>query len=187
MAVRPVGAVATEPVSLVEAKAHLRIDHTEEDTRISGLIAAAREYIERQTQKALATRTYRLTVDSFPSVSDLRLDRGPVVSITSVVYDDEEGIAQTLDPADYVLDNVNEPGWLIPVADSWPATISAVNAVRVDYVAGWAAGTFPEDLKQGILLLVGHWYNNREAVTGETMSEPPHSVHRIIHNHRAFL
>lgn len=187
MAVRPIGAVAAEPVSLVEAKAHLRIDHTEEDARISGLIAAAREYIERQTQKALATRDYRLTLDAFPSSSDIRLDRGPVLSITAVLYDDADGIEQTLDPTNYVLDDVNDPGWVIPVADGWPTTISAINAVRIEYVAGWAAGTFPEDLKQGILLLVGHWYNNREAATGDTMSEPPHSVHRIIHNHRAFL
>jgi len=187
MATKPVTFPAVEPVSLAEAKAHLRIDHPDEDAHIGSLISAARKYIEKQTQRALATQTYRTTLDSFPTTSDIRLDIGPVISITSIKYDDIDGLEQTLTADNYVLDNVNEPGWVIPIEAGWPATVDAINAVRVDYVAGWEAGTFPPDLKFGILMLVGHWYNNREAVSGDNMSEPPHSVHRIIHNYRAFI
>lgn len=187
MATKPLTFPAAEPVSLSEAKAHLRIDHADEDTYIGSLISAARAYFETQCQKAFATQSYLLTLDSFPSSDDVRLDRGPVLEITALKYDDSDGIEQTLDPNDYVLDNANEPGWLIPIDSGWPATMSATGAVRVEYIAGWEAGTLPADVKAGMLLLVGHWYNNREAVADQGLSEPPHSVNRIIHNHRVFI
>ena len=37
---------ATEPITLVEAKAHLRVDFSDEDTYIDTLIVAARRYCE---------------------------------------------------------------------------------------------------------------------------------------------
>ncbi len=67
MAIKPISFAAEEPVSLEEAKAHLRIDHDDEDARISALISAARTYVEKQTNLALATKSYRVTVDSFPT------------------------------------------------------------------------------------------------------------------------
>ena len=94
MALTLVTPPATEPVSLEEAKAQLRVMHTSEDTLISRLISAATRHIERIVDLSLTTRTYRLTLDAFSDY--IELPRGPVQSVTSVQYVDADGETQTV-------------------------------------------------------------------------------------------
>ncbi|MDF3024809.1 MAG: hypothetical protein K0R10_2170 [Alphaproteobacteria bacterium] len=164
---------ATEPVSLAEAKAHLRVTSDDEDTLISALIVAAREAAEHETGRSLITQTWEKTLDVFPA--DIRLDYPPVQSVTSIKFLDENGDEQTLSASSYKLDNASDsgPGWIkIATGLAWPSTYPEINAVRVRYVAGWtSAAEVPQSIKQWMLLNIGHWYENREA-TSEAKREP---------------
>lgn len=60
---------SAEPVSTTEAKAHLRVDITDDDTYIGALITAARQEAEAYLRRALVTQKWQMTLDQFPSVT----------------------------------------------------------------------------------------------------------------------
>lgn len=154
---------AEEPVSLAEAKAQLRVATNDQDDYIGALIKAARQQIDGQDGwlgRALITQTWELTLDSFP-VSEIRIPLPPLQSITSVKYDDSHGLEQTINAADYTVDTSQPFAWIIPnSANAWPATLNAINSVRVRFVAGYgAAAAVPEPIRQAILLSVRRLYS----------------------------
>lgn len=172
MALRLITVPSVEPVTLTEAKAHLRVDHTADDTLISAYIAAARTDCEEWTARAFVTQTWELVLDEFP-VDEIMLPRPPLQSVTSIKYDDGNGIEQTLAVDQYTVDNVSQPGWVVPVLSGWPSsTFEGINSVRIRYVAGYLNADSPADLtanipqsiKSAILLQVGRLYENREDV-----------------------
>ena len=97
-------APAVEPVSLDEAKTHLRISHDSEDDLIAGLIRAARDEVEAQTGLALITQSWRLTRDCWPRGGRIALFRNPVSQILSVTTYDDSGAASVIDPSTYQVD-----------------------------------------------------------------------------------
>ena len=162
MALIRIAAPASEPLTLAEAKLHCRVDGTDEDALITALIVAAREQAEHETGRALITQTWELVHDSFPDAFVLR--KSPIQSVTSLKYlDAATGAEQTLDPADYLLDKDNEPGYLVPAyGKAWPATWPVPNAVRCLYVCGYVdAAAVPQAIKQWMLLAIGTMYENR--------------------------
>jgi uncharacterized phiE125 gp8 family phage protein len=193
MALRLITPPAAEPLSLTEVKAHLRVDHTDDDALIALYLTAVRQWIDGKDGwlgRALMPQTWELSLDEFPT-AEIRLPLVPVQSVSSVIYDDADGIPQTVDPDDYWLDDVSEPAWIAPVADvSWPTPISAVNAVRVRFVAGYAnAASVPFPIKAALLLMVGHLYRNRESVMQE-QGKPevlPMGVDALLSTYRVFL
>lgn len=161
MGLKVITPVATEPVTLAEAKLHLRVDHSVDDTLISSLISAAREECEHLLERAVSGQTLELSIDEFPA-DGIKLPRPPVMSITSVTYVDEDGVTQTMASGDYYLDDAQAPAWLLPAYGlDWPAARAEANAVKVRYVAGYA--DCPELIRAWILLRVGTLYANREA------------------------
>lgn len=165
---------AAEPVSLAEAKLHLRVDHSADDALIAVLITAAREQAEHRTQRSLIDQQWTLTLDAFPDA--IRLRMGRVTAISEVRYVDTAGAAQVMNPAGYQLDNASEiANWLFPAAGyAWPDTLDQPNAVAVVYRAGAASATdVPAAVKQWILLLIGQWYAGREAGVEKAISEQP--------------
>lgn len=166
---------ADEPITLTEAKAHLRIDaaDTAEDNAITGFITAAREYCETYQGRQYMTATRVHQLDRFPSCHVIRLPYPPLISITSVVYVDSAGVTQTLDPSKYIVDAISQPGRIAPsYSNYWPATRQQIGAVTITYACGYgAAADVPQRIKQAILLLVGHWWENREAVLSGTISK----------------
>lgn len=166
-------APTVEPVTLAEAKLHLRVDHADEDSHIRSLIIAAREHAQNATSRAFVGQTWRLSMDCFPDV--IRTPRPPLTSVTSIAYTDTAGASQTLSASAYTVDTYSEPGRIVPAfGQSWPATRDIPNAVIVTYVAGYGAGAaadVPQPIRQAILLLVGHWYANREGVLTGTISK----------------
>jgi uncharacterized phiE125 gp8 family phage protein len=168
---------ATEPVTLQEAKIHLRVDDTEEDTSISMAIQAAREEAEHQTGRALITQTWERVLDAFPAGA-IQLGNPPIISITSVKYFDVNGVEQTLSASAYTLDSVKMPGWLLPSAayPTWPSTqADTPNTVRVRFTCGYgAASAVPAKVRRWILLRIGTLHEHRqESVIGVSITPLP--------------
>ncbi len=159
--------VATEPITLAQAWDHLRLDATgspeatDHDSWLEEVgIPAARRMAERFTGRSYAPKTYKLSLDAFPSGA-IRLPIPPIPSVTKVEYVDVDGATQTLSAALYVLDKATEPGWILPAYGTvWPNTRAVVNAVMVTFVSGVA--TIDADVRAAILLALGHLFENRE-------------------------
>lgn len=159
-------APATEPITLTEAKSHLRVDVTDDDTLITELIKAARQMVEGNTGRSLITQTWRLTLDKFPPNDEsIQLERPPLVSVESVQYVDTAGATQTMATADYIVDTSHIQGEVALAYDeTWPETRPQRNAVIVNYTTGYgAASAVPEILKGAIKLRLGDLFANREA------------------------
>lgn len=119
---------------------------------------------EFETQRALISQTWRLTVDRFSPA--LKLDRPPLISVTHVKYLDTSGQWETLDPQDYQVDNVSEPGYIVPAPGrAWPATADRINAVEVEYVAGYGPDhtSVPDSIKGFILRRVADQFGQLSA------------------------
>ena len=157
-------APATEPVTLDEAKAHLRVTGSADDTYITTLIKGARVASEILMGRALITQTWRYTSDKFPCGRVIKLEKGRIQSVTSVKYFDSAGVQQTLSTDFYTVDTYSEPARVVlKSTKSWPDTADEPNAVEIIYIAGYGnASTVPQDIIQAILFLVGHFYANRE-------------------------
>ena len=156
---------SVEPVTLDQAKRHLRedLDDTNNDDDISELIQAARLDAENRLQRTLIEATWRLRLDAFPPAIELPMP--PILSVVAVKYLDEAGVEQTLDPQDYTLDNANEPGFIVPAyGRAWPSTRAAINAVTVDYRAGYGsdASSVPRPIVAWIKLALADLYESRE-------------------------
>ena len=165
MALKLITAPTTYPVTLAEAKAHLRVDSTDEDTLITAMITAATETAEQITGRAIMPQTWELTLDGFPS--EFELTRVPAVSVTSLKYINESGVLTTMSTDDYVLDNYDDFGFAkveLAWGFDWPIPRDTPNAVTLRFVAGYAnAAAVPESIKAWIKLTVSAMYENREA------------------------
>jgi uncharacterized phiE125 gp8 family phage protein len=168
-----------EPVSLAEAKLHLRVSYDTENNLIAGLISAARDYVGSRTHRAIAQQSLRYVMDFFPGQMEryrsdffpierqaVLLPRPPVATVTSVKYVNPAGVLTTLASSAYELDLNSEPGRIVPTFGTfWPVPRITPGAVLVDYTAGYADPTLiPAGIKTAMLLLISHWFNNREAV-----------------------
>lgn len=180
---------AVEPVTLAEAMAHLRIDapgvgpHPEE-ALISALIQAAREHVEAATGRALVTQTLEATWDAWDAA--LTLPRAPVQSVSSVTYVDAAGATQTLAGASYRLAPAGLVWAVTPAyGEEWPAARPVPGAIAVRFVAGYGlAAAVPAPLRQAMLLLVSHLYENRNAATERAMTEMPFAVSALVAPYR---
>ena len=180
---------AVEPVTLAEAKAHLRIDFSDDDALITTLIAAARQQAETITGRQICTATWKLVLDAFPGPSlmgvpagspftlpghAILVPRSPVASITSIQYLDMGSTLQTMSSTYYATDLACEPARITPIfGQIWPITLPQIGAVSVTFVAGYGvAVAVPEGLKAWIKIRVGSMYANREEVTSSVKSVP---------------
>jgi uncharacterized phiE125 gp8 family phage protein len=182
-----VTAPAQEPVTLAEAKAHLRVLHDSEDTYIANLVRAARVHIEVTTGRALVTQTWDFWLAGFPKGGTIELPRPPLQSVTWVKYRDADGVEQTLAADQY---DVVAPGLIGTVEEApdatWPATQRRSQAVNVRFVAGYSSEPqdMPEDVRAAMLMLVEHLYFNRGASTAESLKATPMGVDALLGPHR---
>lgn len=198
MPIRLITPPAAEPVSLTEAKAHLRVDHSADDVLISSMIEASRVYCEQFTARAFVTQTWEMVIDQFPS-NDLMMPLPPLQSVTSIKYDDGGGVEQTLGATEYEVDTVSQPGWIVPVTTGWPSSIwQGINSVRIRFVAGYDPGTdspidlaanVPQSLKAAILLHVGQLYDQREDIVVGTVINrvPTGGIEHLLRQYRVAL
>lgn len=171
-----------EPVSMELAKQHCRIALTseDEDLALAQYIRAAREWVEKYTGHVLVRRSFSQHFDCFATF--LELWRRPIASVEEVGYSDSDGAAQVY--ADFVLKANRHPARIWPALNgAWPSILSR-DGVIVTYVAGYDEGETPEVLCQAILMLVAHWYNQREAATDLNFSEVPFGVKTLCDQYR---
>lgn len=155
-----------EPVDIDDiAKVDLKVDSTEEDELITILIQAAREYVEDRTQRSLITQTRVMKLDYFPRSTELTLPFGPVQTVTTIEYYDSNGDLVPLAAGDYWVD-VDSKIARVVIKNSWPSTFDQPNAVVITYECGYGltGDDVPAPLRKAILLLVGHFYENRQNV-----------------------
>ena len=152
------------PLTLSEAKDHLNVFHSEDDDQISGMIRAATFYVESQMQVTMGQKTWELYLDTVPEDSIIRLHHPPVSSLDKIEYyavGDSDLTEFSTD--NVILDDISKPCeiHLRPYA-SWFTPEDRVNAIKVTYKAGYSsADDIPENWKQAVKLVVGHFYYNR--------------------------
>lgn len=169
-------APAEEPVTLAEAKAHLRVEHNADDVIITSLIATARQAAEARTGRALITQQWRQTLDAWPIGGVIELARPRLISVQAVSYIDSDGVRQTLDPATYQVVTDTLVGGVQPAyGTAWPSCRETPGSIRVDYTAGYgSAAAVPQPIKAWLLLAIATWYAQREAmVVGDSLAELP--------------
>lgn len=185
-------APSVEPVTLDEANAQCRVDHTDDDDLIKSLITAARSHLDGQggiLNRALVYQTYDLLLDCFEPCIEIPLP--PLVEIVEIEYSDADGNTQMLASSGYqVIAGGLFQSKLIPAADaSWPETQGKPQAVRIRFTCGYADGdvspvdltSIPQPIRTAMLIMIAHWYENREAtVIGETVFQLPLAVDALL-------
>ena len=182
-----VSTATTEPVSTTDAKAHLRVGHSDDDTYIAGLVKTAREWVEDEVGRSFALQTWDYRANDFPSSSTGTLDlpRSPLVNVNAVYYTPATATSEsTMAATDYLVDTSSEPGRVyLKEGATWPTyRLRRANGVRVRFRAGYAttatgsAASTPGRAKHAIKLFAGELYYER----GSDAEGPSDTVHRLI-------
>lgn len=210
MALELVTAPATEPITVAEAKAFLHVSSSAEDSLVTALIVAARRYVENYTKRALITQTWRLWLDQFPieprtggemwdgvreepisfsyqAKRFIEIPKAPVSAVSSISTFDDDDTETTYASSNYIVDTVSQlPRVVLKTGSTWPVDLRPANAIKITFTAGYgAASAVPDDIKQAMYLLIGHWFENRQAVlTGTISAEIEHSVQALLQPYR---
>lgn len=184
-----------EPITLEEARSQCQIDAdlTVHDTDLTRYIKAAREAAEAYCKRSWVEQVWRISAAEFdrscyPNDAGVQLPMGPVIQINSVTYLDSDGARVAMDVANYQLIDDEEPALLVPAYSVvWPYGRVQQGAVQIEYTAGYAsqgspagADGVPELARQAMLMLVGHWFANREAISAGAMAEIPYAFERAL-------
>jgi len=180
---------AAEPVSLDEAKLHLRVDHDDEDTLIQSLLTAARLHLETLTNRAFISQSWTILRDRWPESHVLELPIGPVITVEEIRVCEDDDVIMTIEPTRYLADTGSVPSRIAMRGfDRWPQPGRVLNGIEIDVVAGYgpAASDVPQPLRQAILILAAHWYEHRDPVimSGGTLPVPG-GVEAIVGSFRA--
>ncbi|MCH9806763.1 MAG: head-tail connector protein [Alphaproteobacteria bacterium] len=178
---------AIEPITLAEAKAHLRVDGTEEDQLISSLILTSRLHIEAALGLALITQAWKLLLDKWPKTAEVRIRLRPLQSVSEVKVYDTDGQAAIVPPEHYISDTTGNPGRLVPARQGWPQPGRRANGIEIAFTAGYgdAETDVPAPIRQALLLLVAHWYEHRDPVEiGTPGVAIPAAVSRLLKPYR---
>ena len=192
-----VAAPVAEPITLAEAKAHLKVTHSSQDDYIGALITAAREQIagiNGWLGRCLVEETFDLKLDFFPAC--IAIPVAPLRSVTSITYLDSEGDSQTLAPSLYQVSGIGASmgGAIQPAYEQgWPTTRDEPEAVTVRFAAGYPSdGLSPEDLaanvpapvKEALKLLVKQAFDDKDAEDPAGAMQIDKAVERLLAPYR---
>lgn len=168
-----------EPLTLAEAKLHLRVTWAKEDDLINRLIVGARQAFERDTGRQLITATYEGFIDGFPQFDDKAIDisKPPLLAVNSVTYFDPSNVLQTWLAAEYTAKAFSGPfarrGMVYPSGlNQYPLARRIPNAITINFDAGYGAtaADVPDDIKEALLGWIAFHYVNREPVVTGTIA-----------------
>lgn len=189
MGIRKIVNPSSEPYTLDEVKQYLKIDEDIQDpaesSYINSLITGAREYCEDHQNRAYMTQTWEYTLDKFNS-TEIELPRPPLQSVISIKYKDYTGDEKIIQESDYIVDSDSYIGKVVPAyGKSWPSFIPyPVNAIRIRFICGYGdAAAVPQKIKQAVLFLISHWYENRLPV-GKLDKETEFTVTALLSQDR---
>lgn len=176
-----------EPVTVAEAKQHLRIDadFTDDDLYIQSLITASRYYVENHTDRTLLRTQLQMKFDYFP-VWDIPLARPPVMSDPVVVQYTPSDAAmgyQLTAFTNFRTDRDSTPAVIRPQWNgTWPSTRGAENDVVITWWAGFGTtgADVPVPARHAMLLILAHWYRSREAVSETRFAPVPMSADVLL-------
>ena len=186
MALVLTGGPLAEPISVADAKTHLRIDGSAEDILIASLILTSRLHIEAALGLSLITQFWQLQLNDWPDGNAISLPLQPVSAITAVRTLAADGTITTLSPADTILDT-GPPPRVVRTGPSWPRVTAAANGITISFVAGFgpSATNVPAPIRQAMLLLVAHWYEHRDPIEiGEPDTAIPKAVSELLKPYR---
>lgn len=177
-----------EPISLAEAKVHLRVDHTADDALITRTIKAARQYVERACGHALLPQIWRQSFDHWPDFASapVYLYRFPVTAIASATID-QGSLAIDLEPEQFRLDPDSMPCRVTPAYGVvLPEPAELPGAIKITFDAGYATvEDIPAELLQAVYMTIGDLYENREGeIIGTGSKRLEHGLAMLIASHR---
>lgn len=175
-------------ITLQEAKDHLRVEVTDDDSYISELIILARDHIETFVRRSLVTQTWEYALNEFPS-GKIKLPMSPVQSVTDIKYIDAEGIEQTWANTEYDVFMNEMPGFVkLGFDKTYPTIRNTQDAIKITYVTGYSRRELiPRAIIHAGLLLIGHFYERREQTqVGGTIVEIPYGIETLLFPHRMF-
>lgn len=171
-------------IELDGAKKHLNVLHSDDDELIEDYIKAATDYLDGPRGalgRCIAPQTWEMYLDEFP-LEGFDLPLPPLIEIVEIRYFDSAGSEQTLDESAYRVDEWRTPAWVAPGDAGWPATMKTINAVAVQFRAGWESdessgnSPIPPTVQQIARQLVAAMYANR----GEGSWEVPPQTQELI-------
>lgn len=174
-AVSLVTAPEIEPVDIATAKLHCRIDSSAEDTILAQYISAAREHCEKITGLSFITQEWDFWLATWPRSDRIRLPFPPLQGLEFLKFTDLTETVSVVSPSIYVVQNGVRPAEVsLRFGQIWPPTpLSPSWPVNARFTSGFGddADSVPIAIRQAILMLVGHWYENREGVmTGRSVT-----------------
>ena len=199
---------AVEPVGIEEARAHLRLDTSDDELLLKTYVTASRQLVEQHLNRALITQTlcmvqaherehhlwaavpmtaplfvYPLWYPAFLlNGGVVELARAPLQSVTSVAVG-QWGVSDVTLTAgtDYQADTETQPGRLRLQNNGglWPQ-----DHLAITYVAGYGSSgaAVPGPIKLAILWLVAFFYENR----GDAGGDMPRPVINLLAPYRLF-
>lgn len=181
-------APAIEPVSEAEARAHLRIDGEDELALMLGHIRTARQAVESWTGRALISQSWRWMLDGWPRTQSdgwwdgvrpgamsggaarfIEVPKAPLVSVSAVTLFNDADQGAVWAAANYFVDTASALGRLVlRNAASVPLPQRAASGLQIDFTCGYGAGPgdVPAPLRQAVLMLTAHYFENREVMQG---------------------
>lgn len=175
---------AEEPVSLVEAKAFLKVDDVAEDGLIATLIGAARMHVEGVTGRALLAQSWRVLLDAWPDDRVVKLPVTPFMALSEITAYDTAGAGHDVPLAQML----REPDrLLLPSEVAGMPVLRERQGIEIDYVAGFGTepGDVPADIRQAMLLLVAYWFEHRDAViVAGSGAVVPSGFDRLVAGHK---
>lgn len=178
--VRQAAVTYTGLLSLADAKAHLKVEHDDEDDLITALIETALLAIENMTGQLLGSTSCHLIADSWQSQA---FTFGPITRVDAVKHYDETNTLVELPAANYWVDIDSTPA---RITFSAPPSIYSDRhqGVRIECIAGHAS--LPKPLRQAALLLIGHYYEHRQLTSSLKVNDVPMAVDFLVNPFRLF-